>query len=64
MFQVRVEERDDPAAGIVRGRLVVAGVGDPGQEASDFAGLAPGLVQERVPGVGVHLDVVLDPQRV
>ena len=29
-FQVRVEERDDPAAGIVRGRLVIPGVRQPG----------------------------------
>jgi hypothetical protein len=60
-FQVRVEERDDPAAGITRRRLVVAGAGDPGQEAGDFAGLTPGLVQEAVPGVGILLDVVVDP---
>ena len=45
-FQVRVEEHDDPAAGIVRGRLVIPSVGDPRQEASDFARLTPGLVQE------------------
>lgn len=31
-FQVRVEERDDPAVGVPRGRLVVAGMGDPRQD--------------------------------
>ena len=51
-FQVRVEEGDDPAAGIVRGWLVIAGVGHPRQKASDRAGLAPGLVQEGVPASG------------
>ncbi len=48
-----VEERGDLAAGILRGRLVITGVGDPRQEASDFARLAPGLVQEGLPGVRV-----------
>ena len=61
-FHVRVEERDDPAAGIVRGRLVIPGVSQPCQEVSNFARLAPGLMQERVSGFRVHLDVVLDPQ--
>ena len=62
-FQVRVEERDDPAAGILCGRLVIAGVGDPRQDAGGLARLSPGLVQKGVPGVRVHLDVVVDPDR-
>jgi hypothetical protein len=37
---VCVEERGDLAAGILRGRLMITGVGDPRQEASDFARLA------------------------
>ena len=53
LFQVRVEECGDLAAGMLRGRLVIPGVGDPRQEASDFARLAPGLVREGLPGVRV-----------
>jgi hypothetical protein len=53
LFQVRVEGRGDLAGGILRGRLVTTGVGDPRQEASDFARLAPGLVREGLPGVRV-----------
>jgi hypothetical protein len=37
---VCVEERGDLAAGILRGWLMITGVGDPRQEASDFARLA------------------------
>jgi len=62
-FQVRVEERDDPAAGVLRGRLVVAGMGDPRQDGNDVARLIPGLVQEGVPGIRVHLKVMVDPER-
>ena len=62
-FQVRVEEHDDPAAGIVRGRLVIPSVGDPRQEASDFTRLTPGLVQEGRTGVRAHLDVMVNPER-
>ena len=62
-FQVCVEERDDPAAGILRGRLVVAGTGDPRQDGNDFARLILGRVQEGVPGIRVHLNVMVYPER-
>ena len=39
-FQVRVEKRDDPAAGIVRGWLVIRGVRQPSREVSNVAWLA------------------------
>jgi hypothetical protein len=44
-YGVGVEERGDPAAGIVRGRLVIARVGYARQDVGDLARLTAGLVR-------------------
>ena len=53
-LQVRVEEGDDPPAGVPRGRFVVSGVRDLRQGAGNHARLILGLAEERVSRVRVQ----------
>src|SRR5574341_279301 len=66
-LEVRVEERHDPLAGVLGRRLMVAGgPGEPAHHYEDERAAVSGalvVVEERVPGVRVLLDVVVHTKR-